>query len=35
MVTVVVLLDTLPTPSTEGVDKVYYQLRDILIVAAE
>jgi hypothetical protein len=24
------LLDTLPTPSTDGVDRVYHQLKDIL-----
>jgi hypothetical protein len=24
------VLDTLPTPSTDGVDKVYQQLKDIL-----
>jgi hypothetical protein len=29
------LLDTLPTPSTDGVDKVYHQLKDILDVAIE
>jgi hypothetical protein len=30
------LLDTLPTPSTNGVDKVYRQLKDILnIVTAQ
>jgi hypothetical protein len=28
-------LDTLPTPSTDGVNKVYHQLRDILSVATE
>jgi hypothetical protein len=28
-------LDTLPTPSTDGVDMVYDQLKDILGVAAE
>jgi hypothetical protein len=26
----VMLLDTLPTPSTDGVDKVYQQLKDII-----
>jgi hypothetical protein len=31
----VALLDTLPTPSTDWVDMVYHQLRDILIVATE
>jgi hypothetical protein len=30
-----VLLDTLPSPSTDGLDTVYRQLRDILSVAAE
>jgi hypothetical protein len=29
------LLDTLPAPSTNGVNKVYHQLRDILGVAIE
>jgi hypothetical protein len=29
------LLDTFSTPSTDGVDKVYRQLRDILGVAAK
>jgi hypothetical protein len=29
------LLDTLPTPSTDKVNKVYHQLRDILSVATE
>jgi hypothetical protein len=28
-------LDTLPTPSTDEVGKVYYQLKDILGIAAE
>jgi hypothetical protein len=27
------LLDTLPTPSTDGVDKVYQQLKNIFIIA--
>jgi hypothetical protein len=31
----VALLDTLPVPSTDGVDKVYHHLRDILCVAVE
>jgi hypothetical protein len=31
----VALLDTLPVPSTDGVDKVYHHLRDILSVAVE
>jgi hypothetical protein len=30
-----VLLDTLPPPSTDGVDRVYRQLKGILSVAAE
>jgi hypothetical protein len=30
-----VLLDTLPVPSTDGVDKVYHQLRHILDIAIE
>jgi hypothetical protein len=30
---VVALLDTLPTSSTDGVDKVYRRLKDILDVA--
>jgi hypothetical protein len=30
MVAVATLLDTWPTPSTDGVDKVYCQLKDIL-----
>jgi hypothetical protein len=34
MVMVVALLDTLPTPSTDGVDKAYQQLKDILDAAA-
>jgi hypothetical protein len=34
MVKVAALLDTLPTPSTDGVDKVYQQLKDILSTAA-
>jgi hypothetical protein len=29
------LLDTLPAPSTDKVNKVYHQLRDILNVATE
>jgi hypothetical protein len=29
------LLDTLPMPSTDGVDRVYHQLRDILDIATE
>jgi hypothetical protein len=29
-----VLLVTLPAPSTDGVDKVYRQLKDILTIAA-
>jgi hypothetical protein len=33
MATVAALLDTLPTPSTDGVDKVYHQLKDILSIA--
>jgi hypothetical protein len=28
--TAAMLLDTLPAPSTDGVDKVYQQLKDIL-----
>jgi hypothetical protein len=35
VVAVVALLDTLPAPSTDGVEKVYHQLRDILVVATE
>jgi hypothetical protein len=35
MVVAAVLLDTLPAPSTDAVDRVYHQLRDILGVAAE
>jgi hypothetical protein len=31
---VVTLLDTLPTPSVDGVDMVYHQLEDILDIAA-
>jgi hypothetical protein len=31
---VAVLLDTLPTPSTDRVDKVYRQLKDFLIITA-
>jgi hypothetical protein len=34
MATVAVLLDTLPAPSTVGVDKVYQQLKNILGPAA-
>jgi hypothetical protein len=34
MAAAVALLETLPTPSTEGVDRVYHQLWDILGVAA-
>jgi hypothetical protein len=34
MATEAALLDTLPAPSTDGVDKVYHQLKDILSVAA-
>jgi hypothetical protein len=30
-----VLLDTLPMPSTDGVGKVYRQLKDTLSVATE
>jgi hypothetical protein len=30
MVAVAALLDTWPTPSADGVDKVYHQLKDIL-----
>jgi hypothetical protein len=30
VVTAAVLLDTLPVPSTSGVDKVYQQLKDFL-----
>jgi hypothetical protein len=30
MVAVAALLDTWPTPSTDGMDKVYCQLKDIL-----
>jgi hypothetical protein len=30
---VIALLDTLPTPSVDEVDKVYYQLKDILGIA--
>jgi hypothetical protein len=33
VVTAVVLLDTLPTPSTDGVDVVYRQPKDILSIA--
>jgi hypothetical protein len=33
MATAVTLLDTLPTPSTDEVDKVYRQLKDILDTA--
>jgi hypothetical protein len=33
--TAVALLDTLPEPSTDRVDRVYYQLKGILGVAAE
>jgi hypothetical protein len=29
------LLDTLPMPSTDGIDMVYHQLKDILGVATE
>jgi hypothetical protein len=29
------LLDTLPAPSIDGVDRVYCQLRDILGIAVE
>jgi hypothetical protein len=29
----VALLDTLPTPSADGVNKVYHQLKDILDIA--
>jgi hypothetical protein len=35
MAATVVLLDNLPMPSTDGVGRVYYQLRDILGLAAE
>jgi hypothetical protein len=35
VVTIMSLLDTLPAPSTGGVDKVYHQLRDILGIATE
>jgi hypothetical protein len=35
MATVVALLDNLPAPSTDGVDSVYHQLKDILVIAAE
>jgi hypothetical protein len=30
----VALLETIPTPSTDGADKVYHQLKDILGVTA-
>jgi hypothetical protein len=29
------LLDTLPAPSTDGVSKVYHQLKDILSIVTE
>jgi hypothetical protein len=32
--TAATLLDTLPAPSTDGADKFYYQLKDILCVTA-
>jgi hypothetical protein len=35
MAMVVALLDNLPAPSTDGVDSVYHQLKDILVIAAE
>jgi hypothetical protein len=34
MAAVAALLHTLPTPSTNGVDKVYRQLKDILSIVA-
>jgi hypothetical protein len=33
MAVMVTLLDTLPTHSVDGVDKVYHQLKDILGIA--
>jgi hypothetical protein len=35
MAAVTVLLHTLPAPATNGVDKVYCQLNDILSIAVE
>jgi hypothetical protein len=35
MATAVALLDTLPAPSTDGVGRLYHQLRDILGIATE
>jgi hypothetical protein len=35
MVATATLLDTIPTPSADGVGKVYRQLKDILSVATE
>jgi hypothetical protein len=32
--TMATLLDTLPAPSVDGVDKVYHQMKDILSIAA-
>jgi hypothetical protein len=34
MAVAVTLLDTLPAPSADGVDKVYHQLKNILSIAA-
>jgi hypothetical protein len=34
VVAAVVLLSTMPTPSTDGVDNVYQQLKDILSTTA-
>jgi hypothetical protein len=34
MATTATLLDNLPTPSTDGVDRVYRQLKDILGITA-
>jgi hypothetical protein len=33
MAAAAMLLDILPVPSTDGIDKVYHQLKDILGVA--
>jgi hypothetical protein len=35
VVTAAVLLDTLPVPSTDEVDRMYHQLKDILSVATK